>query len=180
MEIYIALLRGINVSGQKLLRMNDLKSYFEELGFQEVLTYIQSGNIIFSFETTNQQKLEQMIREKILEKTRYNVPVAVLSRAELDTIIENNPYKTLENQEIEKLHLTVLEELPLQENILQLTRNNFAPEEFSFGGRYIYLFLPNGYGRAKLNNNFIEKKLKTGATTRNWKTIKKLQEMSKS
>lgn len=173
---FIALLRGINVSGQKQIKMVDLKALFEVLGFSNVQTYIQSGNVIFSYNDSQTKNLEKLIEKKILGEYGFQVPAIVLKSEEWNTILHSNPFLKERENETEKLYLTILSDIPLPENLKQLPVDEFAPDTFVIDGKKIYLYLPNGYGRTKLNNNYFENKLKVTATTRNWKTVKKLSE----
>jgi len=179
MATYIALLRGINVSGQKKIRMADLKVHMLELGFENVQTYIQSGNLIFTDKKQDTTALARSIEQKLLEKYGFEVPVLVKSLSDLSYILNHNPY--LENVSVgeNKLYLCFLFEHPIPNSIEKFKGMDSTEEKFSFDGDYIFLCFENGYGRARLNNNFFENKLSSKATTRNWKTIIKLYEMAK-
>jgi len=177
MKKFIALLRGINVSGQKQIKMPELKSLFENIGFQNVATYIRSGNVIFSAKEKFNKKLEDKISSAIKSKLGFDVQVIVVTPEEIEYVIQNNPFFK-KKKESERLYVTFLSENPLTENIKKLHTVDYSPEEYIIDGRYIYLFAPNGYGKAKLNNNFVENKLKVFGTTRNWKTVNKLLELS--
>ena len=174
MPTYISLLRGINVSGQKKILMADLKSLYEELGFTNVQTYIQSGNVVFEYQKITTVKLQEMIFEKIKSHYDFEVPNLILAPSEIEEALNNNPY-----QNIEKPYFTFLSENPKQENIDVLNSIVFDNEIFELKGKVLYAHYPNGAGRAKLNNNLIEKKLKVKATSRNLNTINKLFEMAK-
>jgi len=177
MKKFVALLRGINVSGQKQIKMPELKSLFENIGFQNVATYIQSGNVIFSAKEKSNKKLEDKISSAIKSKLGFDVQVIVVTAEEIEYVFQINPFLK-KKKESERLYVTFLSENPLAENIKKLHAVDYSPEEYIIDGRYIYLFAPNGYGKAKLNNNFIENKLKVFGTTRNWKTVNKLLELS--
>jgi uncharacterized protein (DUF1697 family) len=177
MTKFIALLRGINVSGQKQIKMPDLKALFEDIGLQDVETYIQSGNVKFSAKEKSNQKLEAKISSGIIKKFGFDVQVIVITPEEIKYVLKNNPF-IKKKKDIEKLFVTFLASNPSIENIKKLNAIDYSPEEYIIDGRYIYLFVPNGYGKAKLNNNFFENKLKVFGTTRNLKTIKALLELS--
>jgi uncharacterized protein (DUF1697 family) len=172
-KIYISLLPGINVSGQKKIKMTDLKGLYEELGFTNVQTYIQSGNIVFKYEESNPSELEQVIFDKIKSHYDFEVHNQILSSSEIENALKNNPY-----QDIEKPYFTFLSETPKQENIDVLNSYNFENEFYEIKEKIIYSHYPNGVGKAKLSNNFFEKKLKVSATTRNLRTTKKLLDMT--
>jgi len=177
MTKFIALLRGINVSGQKKIKMSDLKVLFEDIGLQDVETYIQSGNVIFSSKEKSSEKLEQKISSAIKKKFGFDVQVIVLTPEEIEYVLKNNPF-IKKKKDSEKLYITFLAKSPSDENINKLYATDYSPEEYIIDGSYIYLFVPNGYGKAKLNNNLFENKLKVFGTTRNLKTIKALFELT--
>lgn len=179
MSKFLALLRGINVSGQKQIKMSELKTLFEEKGFQDVETYIQSGNVIFSAREKSNKKLEDKISSAVKSKFGFDVNVVVVTPEEIEYVIQNNPFLEKKKDEL-KLYVTFLSENPSVENIKKLNSMDYSPEEFIMDGSYIYLFLPNGYGKARLNNNLFENKLKVFGTTRNWKTVNKLLALSMS
>lgn len=176
MNKYIALLRGINVSGQKKIKMTDLRSLFESVGFTDVQTYIQSGNIAFKSKLTDIDEIKNLIEQKIQHIYIFFVPTLILTESVLSKTIMNNPYN-LESHDITKLCVTFLESTPKKELVKNLYEYSKYDELFEIKQNIIYLYCPNGFGRAKINNNFIEKKLKVNATTRNWKTTIKLHEM---
>ena len=176
MKRFIALLRGINVSGQKKIKMSELKTLFESLGFQNVETYIQSGNVIFSSKEKSTSNIAGIISSAIENKYNFDVQVLILTQQEINQALENNPF-IKNKKEIERLYVTFLSAKPSIENIIKLNESDFSPEEHSINEKIIYLFLPNGAGKAKLNNNYIENKLKVTCTTRNWKTVTALSEL---
>jgi len=170
---YIAILRGINVSGQKLVKMDALKLLMEELNFKNVSTYIQSGNVIFESENNDTHALAEEISEKISQAYGFQVPAIVLSAFYLSEILHRNPFV---NENIDNLYVTFLSGQPKQELMQKIEPLAYKPDEFLVMGDTIYLKCSNGYGRTKINNNFFEQKLKLFATTRNWKTVTKLAE----
>jgi uncharacterized protein (DUF1697 family) len=180
MNTSISLLRGINVSGSKTVKMNALRTAFEDCGFKNVQTYIQSGNIIFQHKETNTQELEKKIARKIKSQFGFDVPVLVKTIGELTTAIKKNPFGKDPLKDACFFHVTFLSSLPEKENSKKFTALIFPPEEFILTGNTIYLYMPKGYGNAKLTNNFIEGKLKVSATTRNWKTVLELLSMAEA
>ena len=180
MNTYISILRGINVSSKNLIKMNLLKELYESLGFCQVITYIQSGNVIFQANLMPAEELEKLITNAIKTKFSFIVPVIVLETVELKTILTQNPFTTKRNEDIEKLHITFLSQNPALESVNSLNSNNYLPDEFFVSEKAVYLFCPNGYGRTKLTNTFIESKLKVSATTRNMKTTLELLRISET
>lgn len=178
MQTYIALLRGINVSGQKKIKMAEFRSQLEEDGFQEVETYIQSGNVIFSHKPEEEKILAKKMADLILEKYGFEVPVLVLIIDYLKQVFEQNPFTQKSPEDIKTLHVTLCAETPQNELVAALQENSYSPDEWILQDKAIYLNCPNGYGRTKLTNTFFERKFKVSATTRNWKTMTKLLEMT--
>lgn len=172
--ICISLLRGINVGGQKKILMADLKKLYEDLGFTNIQTYIQSGNVVFESNEFNPKKLEQLIFNGIKKQYGFDVPNLILTPQEIETALNNNPFK-----DIEMMYLTFLADTPTKENIDKLYTYNFEEEYYELIDKVVYFHCPNGAGRAKMSNNFFEQKLKVSATSRNLKTTKKLLEMAK-
>jgi uncharacterized protein (DUF1697 family) len=178
MRNYVALLRGINVSGQKKIKMTDLKNLMEIVGFVNVDTYIQSGNIIFDYESNRTESVAKIIEKSINTKYGFDVPAIILTPADLKNVLKNNPWTNDTTKDPNRTYVTFLAETPLEENLSKILNLDYSPEEYIIDGKIIYFFSPAGYGRAKMNNNFFEKKLKVIATTRNWKTVVKLLELS--
>ena len=178
MKKYIAILRGINVSGQKKIKMDQLRSMMEELNFHNIQTYNQSGNNTFYYKKVKTETVEKLIKKKIFDVFGFNVTVIVRNPEEIKEVLENNPFLKDKKKDITKMYVTFLSDKPLKENINKLKEYNYSPEEYLISGKDIYFYTPNGYGRAKMNNNFFENKLKVSATTRNWKTVNKLFEIS--
>ncbi len=177
-EPTIALLRGINVSGQKLIKMTELKAMFEALHFNEISTYIQSGNIVFKAENTDCKSLETLIAKQIDLKFGFDVHVQVNTLNEWKQFQSACPFSNISLADQKYLHLTLLSETPADTLVQKLKELKFENEEFKLLDKGIYLFCPAGYGKTKLSNNFFESKLKVKATTRNWNTVNQLLEMA--
>ena len=177
MNTYISILRGINVSGSKMIKMDALKKIYESIGFSNVQTYIQSGNVIFQSKKSVPTDLEKKIAAGILKATNFEVPVLVNEPDEMKETFNNNPFLDKRKEDINFLHVTFLSDIAQKENIEKI-KGAYLPDEFFLSGKNIYLFCPNGYGKTKLTNNFFEHKLKLSATTRNWKTITELINIS--
>lgn len=174
----IAILRGINVGGKRKILMNDLKLMLNEIGLTDIATYIQSGNVIFQSNLKNNE-LADLIASTIEEKYGFDVPVVIRSADELEKSIIINPFYS-EEADINKLHLTFLKEAPDEKNLTLIETLNFTPDKFEIINKDVFIHCEGKYHQSKLTNNFFEKKLKVGATTRNWKTVLKLLELSKT
>ncbi len=180
MKIYIAILRGINVSGHKMIKMETFREMLEGLDFKNVKTYIQSGNAVFQAKETETGKLEKKIVKKIQEEFGFEVPVMVKKLDEIKAVLKSNPFINKRKEDLSRLHVTFLNGEPAKETVDKIKEGNYGSDEFIFSGKNVYLFCPNGYGNTKLNNNFFENKLKLVATTRNWKTIGELVSMGEN
>ncbi|MBK6967466.1 MAG: DUF1697 domain-containing protein [Bacteroidales bacterium] len=177
METFIALLRGINVSGKNLIKMAELVQALSDSGVSNVRTYIQSGNVVFESGTDIPFIVEKLIQDKIRERFGLEVPVQVLKRSELVYVSNHNPFINDRALPVDKLHLTFLNAIPDPALVSKAGAGSFLPDEFIVSGNAVFVYCPDGYGRTKLTNTFFEKKLKVSATTRNWATVKKLCEM---
>ena len=181
MSRYIAILRGINVSGQKKILMADLRKLLTEGGIREVKTYIQSGNIAFeAAEDADNRELAGQIQDLIRAHYQFEVPTLVRNREELLRTVALCPYADETDIDLKRLFVTFLDEEPEAERVNKLKAMDFSPDRFEIIGQDLYLHCPVSYGRSKLNNNFFENKLKVPATTRNWKTVNKLLEMTET
>lgn len=180
MTTYISILRGINVSGHKIIKMDALKKMYEQLGFQHVRTYVQSGNVIFQHNESRLSDLEQTISKQIQINFGFDVPVIILTINMLKKVIEGNPFVKDPMKEPSFLHITFLSAKPAGINMEKIESKKLIEEEISFSDNAVYLYCPSGYGNTRLTNNFLESALKVGATTRNWRStnelLKKAQE----
>ncbi|WP_437396557.1 DUF1697 domain-containing protein [Flagellimonas lutimaris] len=175
-KTFIALLRGINVSGQKKIKMAELRIVLEDAGLKNVQTYIQSGNIVFDSDETGKEKLQDIITKAIQRDFGFDVPTLVIQEKDIGQILEANPFAN-EGEE-NKMYYALLKNPPEKELVKQFEQLHFENEDFHITDTCVHLLCKNGYGKAKLNNNLVEKKLKVEATTRNQKTMKKLLEMT--
>ena len=158
--------------------MTDLKSMCEKLELKNVKTYIQSGNLIFNSDRQNSD-LENELEKAILENFGFEVPVIVRTEKELETSIKNNPFFE-KDVDINQLHLTFLKEKPCQDDVDKILTYNYEPDDFKIKDKDTFIFCSGKYHQSRLNNNFFEKQLMVGATTRNWKTVMKLSELIKN
>jgi uncharacterized protein (DUF1697 family) len=180
MTKYIVLLRGINVSGKNIIKMAELKILLENIGFENITTYIQSGNIVLDSVIEEKSKIEEIIQSSIKNSFKLDVPLKAINFDELKQITEQNPFINLSDIDFSKLHYTILSNEPSSDLINKLVLNSYEPDNFKIIKNVIYLYCPNGYGNTKLSNTFFEKKLKVNATTRNFNTISKLIEIASS
>lgn len=179
MAVYIAILRGVNVSGKNKLNMAEFRVSLENLGFTNVRTYIQSGNVVFETTKTSPKKLSEMIQKIIVSYFGFSTSVIVKPPLEINKTIENNPFLKQKNADPSKCHVTFLSKLPRKVDLEKIIEIK-SEDQIICSGQDIYLYCPNGYGRTKLTNNFLEKLLGISATTRNWKTVTHLYELTQN
>ena len=171
---YIALLRGINVTGKNMIKMETLRATFESLGFKNVESYINSGNLAFDCVKTSEAKLVAKLEETIKKDFGISISVMVRERGHIADVLANNPFdgKYETNKQMHVLFMR--EEMPAdkQAALAELQNNR---EKFAVKGREIYAMLLDGLAESVVfRKNFIEGKLKTPITGRNWRTVEKL------
>jgi uncharacterized protein (DUF1697 family) len=174
---YVAMLRGINVGGRNKIKMPDLQALFVGLGHADVITYVQSGNVVFTSPAKSAAALASAIEKQIARDLAIDVVAVLRTKAELAKVIAGNPFVRT-RADLAKLHVTFLKQLPGAALVRALDGHRAEPDEFRVLGREIYLHCPAGYGKTKLNNTFWERRLKIAATTRNWNTVTKLFELT--
>lgn len=171
MKTYIALLRGINVSGQKKIPMAELRALLMNSGLESVQTYIQSGNVIFRSLEQDIQKLELKIHEAIKTHFGFEVPILIKTPEALQHVFDHCPFP--EEKKINS-YFTLLYKVPDKDLIAVVSKITHPNEAFVITNHCIYFYCSTGYGKAKYSNNFFERKLKITATARNYKTMVKL------
>lgn len=177
MKIKIAILRGINVGGKRKILMSDLRLLLEKIGFKDVKTYIQSGNVIFKSNKSNAEIISE-IKKTVNQNFGFDVPVIIRTSEDLEHIVNSNTFYKQEN-DVSKLHLTFLSTKPTNDIIGKVELFNSSPDKFIIKDENVFIYCEGKYHKSKLTNNFFEKKLEVEATTRNWKTVLKLLELSK-
>src|SRR5258706_899798 len=177
MTTFVSLFRGINVGGHQTVRMDELKDLHESLGLKDVVTYIQSGNVVFTSDDADLAHLPRHIEDGFAKKFGFHVKVMVRTSAELRDIIANNPFQDQPLKESKWVLVLFLATRPERAALEDLQKTYVGPEELCLIGQELYIYYPNGIGRSKLTGTLIEKKLKTSGTGRNWNTILQLQKM---
>ncbi len=177
MTLYIALLRGINVGGHKVIKMADLKRVFESIGLKQVKTYIQSGNIVFESEE-GINFLKDQIQSEIKKEFDFDVPVMLRTHDEFINIIKQCPYEVHSLLEGESVHIAFLANVLSEEESSQLLTFKSELEDCYIDEKVVYLFFKNSIRNSKLMNQF--QKLHTPATVRNWRTVNKLKAIVES
>ena len=170
-------MRGVNVTGHNTIKMEVLRGLCQGLGFRNVETYVQSGNIVFQALLENPEAISKRIGETVLRSFGFDTPVIVRTSKEMRNVIGNNPFLKEKGIDSSKLHVTFLSETAQKGSEKKLETLATNPDRFYPASHEIYLYCPGGYGRTRLSNNAIEKALSVEATTRNWKTTNTLFEM---
>jgi uncharacterized protein (DUF1697 family) len=169
------MLRGINVGGHAKVAMADLRQAFVDLRYDDVQTYIQSGNVLFRA-SASPAKLSSAVEQGLEARFGHGIRVVLRTKAQLAGVVEHNPFAG-GDREPARLHVTFLASKPASSRVTDLETDAFLPDEFRVGGSEVYLHCPDGYGRTKLTNTFFERKLGVVATTRTWNTVTTLAHM---
>jgi uncharacterized protein (DUF1697 family) len=180
---YVALLRGINVGGNTMIKMEELRKMFEGLGFENVMSYINSGNLAFDCRSprlskglTSNEKLESKIETAVEKHIGKPVQVMVREQKDIERILKNNPFDGQYGSHKE-MHVLFLKDKLSKENEKWLAETAPSGERFVASDREIYCHLPMGVADSYLGRGQFEKKLKIAATARNWRTVEKLAEL---
>jgi uncharacterized protein (DUF1697 family) len=179
MTKYLALLRGINVSGHNMIKMDALKKMLENMGFQNVETYIQSGNVFLESEEENAAGLGFKIKQEIAKVFGYDVPVVMVSKNDLELCFINNLFLMEKGCDSKKLYVAFISKELTAVALNDLKTSNFKPDEAAIDGNRIFIKYAIGAGKTNLDQKYIEKKLNVVATIRNWNTVTNLFEMYK-
>jgi len=174
---WVVLLRGVNVGGHRKVPMAELRGLLSGLGCTEVRTYIQSGNAVFVASEALVARLSEGLGEAMAERFGFRVPVVVRAGEDLARIVATNPFLG-QGADPRRLHVGFLAEAPAAEAIAGIDLDRSPPDTLVVQGREVYLHLPNGVGRTRLSNDYLERALGTTSTLRNWRTVGVLAEMA--
>ncbi|MCW2120061.1 DUF1697 domain-containing protein [Flavobacterium sp. 7A] len=177
MTTHLALLRGINVSGHNMIKMEALKSCLESVGFQNVVTYVQSGNVFVDAEEENAPKVGFLIKQEIFKVFGHEVPVIVINKADLVACFTNNSFLKEKDADIKKLYVAFISTALRADSINDLRISQFKPDEASIDENRIFIKYAVGAGKTRFDQKYIEKKLNVSATIRNWNTVTQLLKM---
>ena len=178
MPVHVLLLRGINVSGRNRVPMADLRALVTALGFDDVATYVQSGNLVCTGRG-GPERAAALVADTLARELDVTVPVVGRSAAHWAHVVATNPLAGLEDDP-KKLHVTFLDGVPESARAADLAdaAEAFAPERLEVVGAEVFLHCPGGYGETPLSNAFLEKRLGRVATTRNWRTVGALADLA--
>ncbi|MEW2613831.1 DUF1697 domain-containing protein [Streptomyces sp. NPDC047880] len=176
---YAALLRGINVGGSRKVPMADLRTLLTDLGHDDVRTYLQSGQAVFTSGRGGEDALAAEIAQAVEQRFGFGVDVIVRDHAYLRAIADACPFPAA-GLEPKQLHVTYFSAPVTPDRFAEIDQDAYLPEEFRLGDRALYLYAPNGLGRSKLAEHLSKPRVNKGviATTRNWNTVVKLVEMT--
>lgn len=170
MNSFVLLLRGINVGGRNKLPMKDLKQWLQALGFEQVQTVIQSGNVVFQT-SGSAQDIETQVLNTLAAKLDFQPGIHVLEKSQFLTLLDQPPFPTDDGK---ALHLYFLKEHPQQPNLDRINALKKDSESYHLEDTVFYMYAPEGIGRSKLAAQ-VEKALGVSTTARNWNTVQKLK-----
>jgi uncharacterized protein (DUF1697 family) len=177
MARYIALLRGINVGGNKKVPMARLRALLEGLGYTDVATLLQSGNAVFTGKKKSPEKIARELEAALSEEFGFEVAVIVRTRDELAAAIQANPLPGAEDAP-SKFLVVFLSDVPDRKQLQKIDPKAYLPDEYRLAGRELYARFPNGIGKSKLAAALLGLRLDVTATSRNWGTVTKLLELA--
>lgn len=177
MITHLALLRGINVSGHNMMKMDALKTTLEAIGFQNVQTYIQSGNVFVDTDEENQAKVGFQIKQEIFKAFGHEVPIVVIGKTDLENCFKNNAFLKEKEVDTKKLYVAFVSIALRNDSVNDLKMSQVKPDEAHIDESRIYIKYAVGAGKTRFDQKYIEKKLNVTATIRNWNTVTQLLKM---
>ncbi len=178
MTVFISLLRGINVGGNNMVKMETLRELYAELKLRDAASYVQSGNVVFRSAAKDSVRLGQQIEDGIERTFGHRPRVVLRTAAELRDVVARNPFAARSGIEPNRLLVTFLAGQPSDEVRAKVEALRTPPEEMYIDGREIYTYFPNGISKTKLSLPAVERALKIPGTGRNWNTVTKLVAMA--
>jgi uncharacterized protein (DUF1697 family) len=172
---FVALLRGINVGGNRKVTMDEVRKLVSDLGHDDVSTYLQSGNVRFASADADPDQVSAELRQALKNKLGLDIDILLRTRSDLEAVLAGNPYLAQESDPT-KLHVTFLQTAAVPAKT-EVPIPAGETGVLTVAGREVYLHCPAGYGRTKLNNTYLERKLGLAATTRNWKSVVALHDL---
>jgi uncharacterized protein (DUF1697 family) len=177
MPHYVALLRSVNVAGHGRLSMAELKQTFVTLGYADVATYIQTGNVLFRTPSKSVPALTTAIEGRLAEEFGHSPAVILRTVADLTRVLATSPYPK-QGADPARHHVTFLAQKPSNERLAAFTAPPSGRDELTIVGQEVYVHTPDGYARSKLTGTMLERRLDVLSTTRNWNTVTKLYELA--
>jgi uncharacterized protein (DUF1697 family) len=177
MTTNIALLRGVNVGGHQIVAMADLRDLVTKLGFADVRTLLQSGNLVFRGDGRSSAEVEQFLEAELEKRFRIRTDFFVRTAAQWNAVIARNPFRKEAERDPAHLVAMFLKRAPAAKQVTALEQAISGREEICAQGSVIYIVYPDGIGKSKLTNALMDRKLDTRGTGRNWSTVLKLAAM---
>jgi uncharacterized protein (DUF1697 family) len=174
---YVALLRSVNIGGYGRMAMNDLRQTFGSLGYDDVVTYIQSGNVLFSAPSKSEDAIVEAVEHRIAHDFGDSPAVLLRTVAELRRVGSKSPYAK-KGADPARHHVTFLDEAPSKATLKALELPPSGKDELIVDGREVYVYTPDGYAGTKYTGTLLERRLGVVSTTRNWNTVTKLCELA--
>ncbi len=178
--VAVSLLRGINVGGHRKVRMDELKDLYQSLGLKDVTSYLQSGNVLFKSEETDLAAVAGQIEDGLARRFGFHADILIRSATELASIVARNPFQKQLDRDSKWLVVMFLAAAVTDQAQDDLLRAYGGPEELYVDGREVYIYYPSGIGRSQLSHSFLERKLKTVGTARNWNTVLQLLNLART
>lgn len=178
MPAIISMLRAVNVGGHNMIKMDALRALYQSLKLREPQTYVQSGNVVFATDERDLVALADRIGKGIERRFGFRPGVILRTTAELRNVIAKNPFAKRRDVQPNRLIVSFLAADPGREAREQVLKIKCNPEELHIATRELYVFFPDGMGRAKLSWPTVERTLKIPCTARNWNSVMKLLEMA--
>jgi uncharacterized protein (DUF1697 family) len=172
------MLRGINIGPHKRMKMEKLRASCEALGFEEVKTYIQSGNIVFRAGKMRPEALSKKLEEKIVRDFGFSSDVIIRSKPELEQIVTGNPLLRERALDQSKLHVGFAREAASPASLRKLESLTLEPDKIRHAGQEIYFYFPNGVSGSSLWKHPLDRVLEVPITMRNWRTVITLSKMA--
>jgi uncharacterized protein (DUF1697 family) len=172
---YVALLRAVNVGSRNRVQMAALRALCDDLGYSDVVTYIQSGNVVLRSPVRSAAAVERALTRAIQKELGLAITVIARSKDDVAKVVSNNPFPKAEPN---RLHVAFLDAKPAATRVRALETFDAGRDEVEVRGREAYLHTPQGYGVSKLSGAFVETQLRVVATARNWNTVVKLLDLA--
>jgi uncharacterized protein (DUF1697 family) len=178
MTVFVSMLRAANVGGTSVIRMEPLRAAYEAMGFRDVRSLLQSGNVLFRSSARDRRALTRRIVQEIERRFGLHIEVVVRTLEELESVVERGPVLS-PKADPAKLLVMFLAGVPDGQGQARLVKSHKGPEMLEVRGPEVYLYYPEGVGRSKLTTAVLESHLGTTGTARNWNTLTKLLEAAR-
>lgn len=176
MSVRIALLRAVNLGGKTSVPMAELRATVTALGFADVRTLLQSGNLFFRSDGRDDAQLETLLERVFAARFGFSTDILVRTADDWAALVAANPFPAVAADDPGHLVLFTLKDEPPEEKVAALRASIRGPEFFEAHGRHLFIGYPDGIGRSKFSNAVVETRLSTRGTGRNWNTVLKLLE----